>query len=148
MTMAADEKDEILLVEDDPGDAKLVLLALAGANLPNKIHHVWDGAEALDCIYGTGAYAGRAPRRPRLILLDLNLPKVGGLEVLEKIKADKSKRSIPVVVITSSEQDKDLARCYEFGVNSYIVKPIGFDQLSEVLVLLSRYWVLFNRVPG
>lgn len=146
--MTADNEDEILLVEDDPGDAKLILFALAGANLPNKIHHVWDGAEALDYIFGTGAYAGRAaPRRPRLVLLDLNIPKVNGLEVLERVKADKSKSSIPVVVMTSSELDKDLEACYEFGVNSYIVKPIDFERLSEAVAQLSRYWVLLNRVP-
>jgi CheY-like chemotaxis protein len=139
---------EILLVEDNTSDVELALHALKKNNLANKIKVVRDGAEALDFVFCTGAFADRSIEHPpKLILLDLKLPKVDGLEVLEQIKKDPRTRTIPVVVLTSSREDRDIVESYQFGVNSYIVKPIDFDRFTEAVRQLGFYWLLFNQPP-
>ena len=139
---------EILLVEDNPADVELALHALQKNKLSNRIHVVRDGAEALDFIFGTGPYAGRSVNDvPKVILLDLKLPKVDGLEVLKRIKADPRTRVIPVVVLTSSREESDIVASYHLGVNSYIVKPIDFQQFTEAVRQLGMYWLLLNQPP-
>jgi two-component system, response regulator len=139
---------EILLVEDNANDVALTLRALKRYNLSNSIHVVYDGAEALEFIFGTGAYAGRhLEPTPRVILLDLKLPKVDGLEVLQRIKTDPRTRVIPVVVLTSSREQCDIVESYQLGVNSYIVKPVDFEQFTEAMRQLGLYWVLLNQPP-
>jgi len=140
---------EIILIEDNPHDAELVLRALRKNGLANKVQLLEDGAEALDFIFATGTYAGRdLNNRPKLILLDLKLPKVDGLEVLRRIKGDERTRSIPVVVMTSSQEEKDIVESYSLGVNSYIVKPVDFDKFVQSVADLGLYWLLLNKVPG
>lgn len=137
---------EILLVEDNPNDAELALRALKKNKLTNKIVVVKDGEEALDFIFATGKFSSRIDEKePRLILLDLKLPKVSGLEVLEKIKSDPVKRLIPVVVLTSSKEEKDIVESYRLGVNSYIVKPVDFEKFVEAVNDLGLYWLLLNQ---
>jgi two-component system response regulator len=139
---------EILLVEDNPSDVELALHALAKHHLANRIQVVRDGAEALEFVFCTGAYAQRANENsPRVILLDLKLPKVDGLEVLRQIKADERTRAIPVVVLTSSREEPDIAESYRLGVNSYIVKPVDFEQFTEAVRQLGLYWLLLNEPP-
>lgn len=139
---------EILLVEDSSSDAEMTIRAFRKNNLGNNIVHLKDGAEALDFIFGSGSFEGRNIKdRPRLILLDLKMPKVGGIEVLQKIKSDVRTKTIPVVVLTSSKEDPDIRRCYELGVNSYIVKPVEFDNFSAAIKSLGLYWLLLNEPP-
>ncbi|HLG56004.1 MAG TPA: response regulator [Vicinamibacterales bacterium] len=139
---------EILLVEDSPEDAELTMRTLRMRNLANRLHHVEDGAAALDFIFGRGQFAGRdVNTRPKVVLLDLKLPKVDGLEVLRTIKEDSRTRDIPVVVITSSREDRDLDEAYRLGANSYVVKPVDFNQFSEAVGRLGLYWVLINEMP-
>lgn len=139
---------EILLVEDNPSDAELTLRALKKYNLANRVLHVKDGAEALEFLFANGAYNGRnVEHAPRVILLDLKLPKVDGLEVLRRIKADERARVIPVVVMTSSREDRDLEECYQLGVNSYIVKPVEFENFVKSVSELGFYWLLLNQTP-
>ena len=139
---------EILLVEDNPNDVELTLHALKKRHLGNRIQVARDGAEALDFLFGTGPYAGRKIENgPRVVLLDLKLPKVDGIEVLRRLKADPRTRKIPVVVLTSSREDRDVAMSYELGVNSYIVKPVGFDNFAAAVEQLGLYWVLMNQPP-
>ncbi|MBS1191252.1 MAG: response regulator [Rhodocyclaceae bacterium] len=139
---------EILLVEDNPTDAELAITALQERNLANKLFWVKDGAEALDFLFGTGIYAGhRIESGPKVVLLDLRLPKVDGQEVLRRIKADERTKALPVVVMTSSQEDRDVVDSYKHGVNSYITKPVDFDRFAEVVVQLGLYWLLFNRPP-
>ena len=139
---------EILLVEDNPNDAELTLRSLRKNNVSNRIHVVRDGAEALEFIFGKGAYNGRNLNDgPRVILLDLKLPKVDGLEVLRQIKNDQHARRIPVVVLTSSKEEKDIVESYKLGVNSYIVKPVDFAQFTDAVRQLGLYWVLLNQPP-
>ena len=133
---------ELLLVEDNPHDVELTLHVLNKYKLANDIKVVRDGAEALEFLYG--AYASNLPR---VILLDLKLPKISGLEVLGKIKSDSRTKSIPVVVLTSSREERDLFLCYELGVNSYIVKPVDFAQFTEAIRQLGLYWLLLNERP-
>ncbi|NQS90056.1 response regulator [Patescibacteria group bacterium] len=141
-------KVEILLVEDNPDDVELTLRTLRKRNLTNKIYVVSDGAEALEFIFATGAYAEREIKnKPRMILLDLELPKVNGIEVLGKIKSDERTKNIPVVVLTSSQEEQDMVKSYKLGVNSYIVKPVDFDKFSQVVSELGFYWVLLNKTP-
>ena len=137
---------EILLVEDNMSDAEMTIRSLQKKNIANKIMHLKDGAEALDFIFGTGNYAGRNIKNtPKVILLDLKMPKVDGIEVLQKIKSDAYAKTIPVVVLTSSQEDPDVRKCYELGVNSYIVKPVGFDNFTKVISELGLYWLLLNQ---
>jgi two-component system, response regulator len=141
-----DNTIEILLVEDNPDDVKLSLHAFKKYRLTNHIHVVRDGAEALEFLFCTGAYADRSyNNNPKVILLDLKLPKVNGLEVLRRIKEDPSTKKIPVVVLTSSAEDRDIDKCYELGVNSYIVKPVDFEKFVEAAHTLGMYWLLLNR---
>lgn len=142
------EDVEILLVEDNPTDAELATMALKEANLANKLVWVKDGAEALDFLFATGAYANRAIESgPKVVLLDLRLPKVDGLEVLRRLKADARTRRVPVVVVTSSKEDRDVVASYDLGVNSYISKPIEFDEFAKVISSLGLYWLVINRPP-
>jgi two-component system response regulator len=142
------EPVEILLVEDNPDDLDLALHALKKHNLANHIEVARDGAEALEFLFATGPHAHRdVNHQPRVILLDLKLPKVDGLEVLAKVKADPRTRTIPVVVMTSSREDSDLVRSYQLGVNSYIVKPVDFQQFAEAVRHLGYYWMLLNQPP-
>ena len=139
---------EILLVEDNMDDAEMTIRALRDKSLANKLIHLKDGEEALDFLYGTGRYKGRdINMKPRLILLDLKMPKVDGMEVLEKVKSNSMTKTIPVVVLTSSNEDPDLKRCYELGANSYIVKPVEFESFVKAVSDLSLYWMLLNRLP-
>jgi CheY-like chemotaxis protein len=139
---------EILLVEDDPADAELTVLSLRKERLANHIEIARDGAEALDFLFCRGAYAGRSfERPPRLVLLDLKLPRVSGHEVLRAIKADERTRAIPVVVLTSSNQERDLVECYRLGVNSYIQKPVDLQKFQEVVRQFGMYWLMVNQVP-
>ena len=139
---------EVLLVEDNPRDAEMTLRTLRKRNLANHIAHVRDGQEALDWIFGTGAYTGRDPsHHPKVVLLDLKLPKVDGLEVLRVIRADERTRLIPVVVMTSSREERDVIESYKLGVNSYVVKPMDFESFSAAVAELGHYWLLVNHEP-
>ncbi len=140
---------EILLVEDSATDLELTLRALKKAKLANRIEVVRDGEEALDFLFARNQYAARSlDDKPRLILLDLKLPKVDGLEVLKAVKSDPRTRSIPVVVLTSSNEQKDIVKSYDLGVNSYIVKPVDFDGFMTAVGDLGLYWMLLNAAPG
>lgn len=146
--MSGTNEVEILLVEDNPRDAELAMRALQKRNLTNKLVWVKDGAAALEFIFGPRSNAdSRVRRRPKVILLDLKLPKVEGLEVLRQIKANPKAKSIPVVILTSSREEPDIQRSYELGVNSYIVKPVNFDNFSDAVSRLGMYWVLLNQPP-
>jgi two-component system response regulator len=137
---------EILLIEDNPDDAEMTIRALRKNNIANKIIHLKDGALGLDFIFGQGEFKERnRDNQPRFILLDLKMPKVDGIEVLERIKSDERTRKIPVVVLTSSKEDPDVAKCYALGVNSYIVKPVGFENFSDAVAKLGMYWMLLNH---
>ena len=139
---------EILLVEDNANDAELTCRALRKHNLVNSVFVVRDGAEALDYLFATGAYASRNNESaPRVVFLDLKLPKVDGLEVLRKIKSDERTKQIPVVILTSSKEDKDIVESYALGVNSYIVKPVEFDKFTSAVSDLGLYWLLLNQPP-
>jgi CheY-like chemotaxis protein len=139
---------EILLVEDNPNDVELTLRALKKHHLTNKVHVVRDGAEALEYIFATGAYASRdINHNPRVILLDLKLPKVDGLEVLRRVKSDERTKVIPVVVLTSSKEERDLVESYKLGANSYITKPVDFESFVEAVAELGLYWLLLNQPP-
>ncbi len=139
---------EILLVEDNPDDLELTLRCLHTAKLSNRIEIARDGAEALEVIFCEGAHADRRIEdRPRMILLDLKLPKIDGLEVLKRIKSDPRTKMIPVVVLTSSKEHRDLAKSYNLGTNSYVVKPVSFAQFSDAIQQLGLYWLLLNEPP-
>jgi len=139
---------EILLVEDNPNDAELALRALKKNNLANNVVVVNDGEEALNFIFARGSYSNRNIKSgPRVILLDLKLPKVDGLEVLKEIKSDERTKMIPVVVLTSSKEEKDMIESYKLGVNSYILKPVDFDKFVDSVRDLGMYWLLLNQLP-
>jgi len=139
---------EILFAEDNIDDATLTLRALKKGGLMNPIFHVKDGAEALDFMYCKGTYASRnIPEHIKLILLDLKMPKVSGIEVLEKLKSDPAFKTIPIVILTSSKEDPDIKRCYELGANSYIVKPVESDNFFQTIKDLSLYWMISNQPP-
>jgi two-component system, response regulator len=136
---------EILLVEDNSSDAELTLHALSKSRLANKISHVRDGAEALDFLFCRGPFATRRfEQPPSVILLDLKLPKVNGLEVLERVKADPRTKPIPIIILTSSKEERDLVSGYQLGVNSYIQKPVNFAEFQKVVEQLGLYWLLIN----
>ncbi len=142
------EERLILLVEDNDDDVELTLRALRRNRVANRVEVVRDGAEALEYLFATGSYAGRDARDiPNLVLLDLKLPKVGGLEVLERLRADPRTQRMPVVILTSSNVESDLARCYDLGANSYIRKPVDFTQFMEAVNQLGLYWLVLNEAP-
>jgi len=137
---------EVLLVEDNPSDAELTVRTLKKKHLANRLHHVKDGAEAIDFLFAQGTYSNRKVQNsPKVVLLDLKLPKVDGIEVLRKIKSDDRTKKIPVVVMTSSREDSDLATCYELGVNGYVVKPVEFEDFARAVSELGFYWLLLNE---
>jgi CheY-like chemotaxis protein len=139
---------EILLVEDNPDDVELTLHALRREKLANSIHVARDGEEALDFLFSNGKHAARSSEPPpKLILLDLKLPKVDGLEVLKRLKADARTKAIPVVILTSSKEERDLIVSYHLGVNSYIQKPVDFDQFREIVKTVGLYWLVINQPP-
>jgi two-component system, response regulator len=144
--MNTPEAVDILLVEDNPRDAELTIRALKKRNLANNLYTVEDGAAALDFLFGQGAFVGRYQSLLRVILLDLKLPKVGGLEVLQAIKSNERTRTIPVVILTSSRQDPDIKAAYDLGANSYIVKPVDFEGFSEAMSHIGLYWLLINQI--
>jgi two-component system, response regulator len=139
---------EILLIEDNASDAEMTIRALKKKNISNNITHLKDGEEGLDFIFGLGKYEGRdITNQPKIILLDLKMPKVSGIEVLQTLKKDDRTKKIPIVVLTSSKEDPDIKKCYELGVNSYIVKPVGFENFSNAIADLGFYWLLLNQPP-
>ena len=137
----------ILLVEDNPHDLELTLIALSKSQLANEVVVARDGAEALDYLHRRGEFEGRQVGNPAVILLDLKLPKVDGLEVLKEIRTTAELRSVPVVMLTSSKEEQDVIRSYELGVNAYVVKPVAFDKFVEVVKQIGLFWVLTNEVP-
>jgi two-component system response regulator len=144
-----EQEVEILLVEDNATDAELTLRALKKHHLVNQVQVVTDGEEALNFIFGRGTFEGRNVKKtPKIILLDLKLPKVDGLEVLKAIKSDPITRIIPVIVLTSSQEDKDIIESYQLGVNSYIVKPVDFDKFMTSVEQVGLYWLLLNQQPN
>ena len=141
-----DSAVEILVVEDDPNDQELILRVLKKHNMANRLVLLKDGAEALEFLLPKGRSV-REEEKPKVILLDLKLPKVDGLEVLRRVKADERTKSIPVVILTSSREDRDLVAAYDLGVNSYVTKPIRFDEFAKVVSELGMYWILINKPP-
>lgn len=144
--MTADIRS-ILLAEDNPNDIEMTLNALADHNLVNSVVVVNDGAQALDFLYRRGPFAARPGGNPAVILLDLKMPKVGGLEVLQTIRADAKLKTIPVVIMTSSREESDLLKSYELGVNAYVVKPVDFKEFVDAVKLVGAFWALVNEPP-
>jgi two-component system response regulator len=145
----ADQRADFLLVEDDPNDVKLTLHAFETGNLANSVHVVRDGVEALEYLFGAEQNTDQGiPDPPKLILLDLKLPRLNGHEVLKRIKDDPRTSGIPVVVLTSSSEEKDVMRTYDVGAHSYIVKPVNFEQLTEAVRGIGKYWLVVNHPPG
>jgi len=139
---------DILLVEDNPNDAEMTIRALRKNKVSNSIVHLKDGAEALDFLFGTGSFTGRnTDNKPKVILLDLKMPKVDGVEVLTQIKSSELTKKIPIVMLTSSNQHPDIERCYALGSNSYLVKPVEFDDFMKAVSDLGLYWVQLNQPP-
>ena len=145
--MSEFESVEILLVEDNASDAELTIRALRKKNMANHLVWLKDGAEALDFLFCTGSYEGRLNSKPKLILLDLKMPKVDGIEVLRRVKADECLKAIPTVIMTSSHEDRDIVESYQLGVNSYLVKPVDFEQFLDIVSRAGLYWLLMNKVP-
>jgi len=145
--MKAIEDVEILLVEDNSNDAELTMRALKKRKVANRIVWVKDGQEALDYLFRQGAYQGREDIKPRLVLLDLKMPRLDGIEVLKEIKRDERTKRIPVVIMTSSEEERDVALSYDLGVNSYVVKPVDFQALADVAGKAGYYWLAINQTP-
>ena len=139
---------EIVLVEDNPSDAEMTIRALRKNNLSSKLLHLKDGVEALDFLFGTGEYQDRnMASNPKVVLLDLKMPKVNGIEVLRKVKADERTKSIPIVILTSSKEDPDIQECYGLGANGYIVKPVGYENFTKAISELGLYWTILNQPP-
>ena len=147
MTNGNYEPVEILLVEDNPQDAEITLRALKRANFANHVQWLKDGEEALAYLFSEGQYMDQPTPRPRVMLLDIKMPKVDGIQVLKRIKSDGRTRAIPVVMLTSSKEESDLVRSYDLGVNSYLVKPVDFQRFSEEVVRVGYYWVAMNQLP-
>ena len=143
-----DQELQILLVEDNPADAELTMDALRESRLVNKVQWVKDGAEALDVLFGHGAACAAESHRLRLILLDLRLPRVDGIEVLRAVRADERTRRLPVVVLTSSREEIDIVRAYDLGANSFLVKPVESEEFMKAVGNLGLYWMLLNKLPG
>ena len=140
---------EIVLIEDNPQDVEITLRAFRKNDLADKVHVVQDGEEALECLFKTGSYAEWSVcSNIRLILLDLKLPKVNGFEILQRCKSDPRTKSIPVVILTSSKEERDLTDSYNLGANSYVVKPVGFDRFTETVLQISLYWIRVNQLPS
>ncbi len=142
-----DDLSRILLVEDDPNDVELTLMALSEGHIANEVVVVHDGEEALDYLYRRGAYETREVRNPPVVLLDLKLPKVDGLEVLKRIKTDPDLRTVPVVMLTSSREEQDLVRSYDLGTNAYVVKPVRFENFVKVVKEVGLFWAVTNQPP-
>ena len=140
---------DILLVEDNMEDAELTIIELKKHNMANNLHHVIDGEQALEFIFSTGEFSGSqdAIKSMKLILLDIKMPKLNGIEVLKKLRDEESTKLIPVVILTSSREDPDIKTCYELGANSYIVKPVNFERFAEAIKGLGFYWLLLNQPP-
>ena len=139
---------EILLIEDNPDEAQLTIRSLKNHHLANRLRHIDDGEEALEFIFSTGKYSDNTlPFNPKVILLDLKLPKVDGLEILRRLKSDDRTKMFPVVVLTSSNEERDIIESYKLGVNSYIVKPVNFESFSKAVLELGLYWMLLNQGP-
>ncbi|MCX5797204.1 MAG: response regulator [Elusimicrobia bacterium] len=142
------EQIEVLLVEDNPNDVELIMRAFKKHNLANKVHLAKDGAEALDFVFCTGAYKDRDIRKPpKVVILDLKLPKVSGKEVLKRMKSDERTKTMPIVVMTSSQEESDVVESYNYGVNSYIVKPVDFEKFVDTIQGLGMYWLFINKPP-
>jgi two-component system response regulator len=140
---------EILLVEDSPTDAELTIRALKKRNLANHLVHVTDGQAALDFLFSTGPYAGRPKNeQPKVVMLDLKLPKINGIEVLRQLRANEQTKLLPVVIMTSSREDRDVLESYKLGANSYVVKPVEFENFAEAVCNLGFYWLLLNQPPS
>ncbi len=144
----SEEDVEIVIVEDNPNDAELLVRSFKKHGVANRIVLLKDGVEALEFLLAEGAFARRPQSNPKVVILDLKLPKVDGLQVLRRIKADARTRATPVVVLTSSREDRDLSDAYESGVNSYVTKPIKFGDFAKVVADLRLYWLLTNKIPG
>jgi len=140
--------DTIILVEDNPGDEALTLRALKKTNIANDIVVARDGVEALDYLFGTGQYEGSGIQKPAVVMLDIKLPKINGLEVLERLRSDERTSRIPVVILSSSDEECDIVKSYDLGVNSYVCKPIEFSEFSRVVAEMGRYWLLQNKRPS
>jgi two-component system, response regulator len=140
---------ELLLVEDNINDAELTIRELKKNHLANNLFHVKDGEEALEFLFASGKYAGskNINHTPKVVLLDIQMPKVNGIEVLQQLKADERTRTTPVVILTSSKEDPDIQKCYDLGANSYIVKPVNFERFAEAIKNLGFYWLLLNQPP-
>ena len=146
--MTMKKEVEVLLVEDNAGDAEMTIRALRKNNLANHMLHLDDGAKALDFLFAEGDYAGReVENTPSVILLDLKMPKVNGLQVLARIKSDPRTRNIPVVMLTSSREDPDIEECYRLGVNGYVVKPVEFDEFHKAITAVGLFWMIVNQPP-
>ena len=147
--MKMEDEIEILIVDDSQHDTELAIRALRKHNLANNILHLKDGAEALEYLFGTGQFLGRdTSKKPKVILLDLKMPKITGIELLERIKKNPSTSNIPVVVLTSSKEHPDVQKCYALGANSYIVKPVEFENFSKAIAEAGFYWLLLNHSPA
>ena len=142
------EAVEILLVEDSDADAEMITRALRKSNLVNKVVRLHDGVEALEFVFREGAFSQRRGGQPRLILLDLKMPRLGGIEVLRRLKADERAKMIPIVVLTSSAEEQDVLDSYKLGVNSYLVKPVEFSAFTDVITQTGLYWAVMNRIPN
>ena len=138
----------ILLVEDSPADAEMAIDALREANLANPIVHVEDGVEAMEYLLRQGRFAGRSDEEPAVLLLDIKMPRVDGLEVLQRVRADARLRRIPVVILSSSREESDLARSWDLGMNAYVVKPVDVDQFFGAVKTLGQFWAVINETPG
>jgi|SRR5438552_15804637 len=146
--MSEFEAVEILLVEDSDADAELIMRALRKASVVNRLVRVRDGVEAVEFVFRTGAFKERGAGNPRLILLDLKMPRMSGIDVLRRLKSDEGTKSIPVVVLTSSAEAQDVQESYKFGVNSYLVKPVAFADFTSVVAHTGLYWAVMNKIPG